>query len=74
MIVVYYCGFICFEVLVLCNLFRYELTFSVCYLYPVFVDDQNFGIVVQLLGYMTIVFSIFRFDEKKRSDLKLKSE
>ena len=54
--------------------FRYDLPFSVCNLYPVFVDDQNFGIVVQLLGCMTIVFSIFRFDEKERSDLKLKSE
>ena len=56
------------------NLFCYDLTFSVCNLYPVLVDDQNFGIVVLLLGCMTIVFSIFRFDEKERSDLKLKSE
>ena len=56
------------------NLFFYDLTFSVCNLYPVFVDDQNFGIVVLLYWCMTIVFSIFRFDEKERSDLKLKSE
>ena len=26
--------------------FRYDLPFSVCNLYPVFVDDQYFGIVV----------------------------
>ena len=74
MIVVYYCGFICFEVLVLCNLFRYELTFSVCYLYPVFVDDQRFWDRSFIVLVHDCCVFYFQIEKKERSNLELKSE
>ena len=69
MIVVYYCDFICFEVLVLCNVFRYDFSFSVCYLYPIFIDDQRFwdpSFIGLVFDCCVLLFQI----EKERSSLE----
>ena len=45
----------------LCNVFRYDFPFSVCYLYPVFIDDQRFwdrSFIVLVRDYCVLYFQI----------------